>query len=222
MKGDLNLKDREYFTLLSTLCQELDRNGIRYFIFGGAAAQIEIASTITESGKRDFRKESGLEEHLRKTGDIDLFINCPIDQLIPLFNHICAYLSSRHPNIPCAADQNAIRFGKATANYATLPTELKGFENQLDDILCDVQERPISAGNKTYHFSIESPEYNIAAKLTGNKIKPKDVFDIRHLVYVLSQKGKGIDEMKLKKILQNIGKPTAFDTYKNIASSQEG
>ncbi len=74
-----------------------------------------------------------------------------------------------------------------------------------------------------YGIVLESPEYNIAAKLTGNTIKTKDEFDIVHLSQVMQETGTPINEAELRQILQRLNKPEAFRTYQRImAAYREG
>ena len=55
MKGEYNIQDRELFQALKILSEALDEQNVSYFIFGGIAAQAQIASMETESGRKDIK-----------------------------------------------------------------------------------------------------------------------------------------------------------------------
>ncbi len=133
MKGDLTIKDAEYFGLLTQLVKEFEQNGMQYFIFGGGGVQIAIGSALT-SGQKDFMKEPTLDAHLRRTADIDAFVNAPAEQLMPTLQELCYVLSRRHPNRPCGLQANSFTFGKAVVNYVNEPAGLKGFVNEVQRI----------------------------------------------------------------------------------------
>lgn len=222
MKGDLTIKHAEYFTLLTELVRDLDSGNMPYFIFGGGGVQVAIGSALTK-GTRDFTKEPALDLHLRKTSDIDIYIDAPSEQLIPALQELCFALSKSHPTLNCDLQSDSLTFGRAVVNYVTNPEDLKGFSHEVQRIFESSANSRLRKGNKEYNITLESPEYNLAAKLTGNKIKTKDEFDIGHLTLVLQQTGRSIKEEELKQILQRLNKPEAFETYKRIiAAYREG
>jgi len=214
MKGELTIKDHEYFEPLVAITQELDQAGIPYCIFGGGAVQIAMASLLTK-GKTDMRKEPSLDEHLRKTGDIDILIDAPQDTLVAKLNELCEAYQDKHPRL----EPGSLHFGKTVINYPTDPSDLKGFKDEIPRIFKTAQRTLLKRGNQVYNITIESPEYIIAAKLTGDSIKPKDEFDILHLSTVAEKSGKLINVKELKYILSRLGNPEKFDAYQRIINA---
>lgn len=221
MKGELTIKDPEYFTLLTELIMDLSQDSISYFIFGGSGVQISIADLLTKHGKSDFKKQSTLDEHLRRTGDIDIYIQEETVELTKRLNQLCYTLQHKYKTNP-VLEIGSLKMGKATVNYVNTPKELKGFEDQVARIFEEARTAALRSGNKKYELVVESPEYAIAAKLTGHHIEPKDKFDIVHLSAISKLSGKPIDTNKLKEILNALGKPEAYHAYLALTATREG
>jgi hypothetical protein len=168
---------------------------------------------LTQDGTEDFRKHPRLEGILRKTGDIDLYIDdVEKTNLIPVLNRVTEYFHATQ-------QPNSLQIGKTVINYITEPQGLYGFTNEIENMLHDIRWAKLRAGNQTYSIAIAPPEYFIAAKLTGNKIKYKDQYDITILSQIAKETGQPIQEEQLYAILLRLGKPGSIATYREISSS---
>lgn len=183
MRGKYNIQDDELFQALKLVSEALQ--DAEYFIFGGVGTQIYVASLETDNGRKDVKTVD--ENQLRRTGDIDMYI--ADENAVVLFNELAAmYPDVRIVNMP-----NAVKIGPVQVNYANTPEELKGFEENALEMLATRETRTIRKGNCELEVDLESMEYLIAAKLSGNRVQAKDVHDVSVLVQGCKKAGVDVD-----------------------------
>jgi hypothetical protein len=198
MKGGLTIYDREYETALNILHGELECRGIRYAVIGGGSVQIHIAAEIED--------HIAHKKMLRKTGDIDIVIDAPLEEQVLLFNELVqgGYAS--------ANEMGSAQFGRVVVNYIA-PEEVKGFGGIEEELIfSETEYRQLPHGGD---ICVTKPEQTIAAKLTGS-YKLKDVTDIKRLLVVFKDR---IDEAKLIRFLELLGKPEKFETYRSLLTT---
>ncbi len=202
MKGDYNIQDRELFQALKILSEALDEQNVSYFIFGGVAAQAQIASMETESGRKDIKTVDS--DKLRKTGDIDMYI---ADENAILFFNELAALNPQHRIVN---KPSYVEIGPIMVNYVTEPFELKGFEELVSEQLIRREELCLRRGNTNIRLEVSPIEYLIAAKLSGNSIQVKDEKDIHFLVEASKKAKNPINQEVIRDLLKSMNKEDRY------------
>ncbi|HLC75164.1 MAG TPA: hypothetical protein VJH88_04905 [Candidatus Nanoarchaeia archaeon] len=116
MKGDYTILDQPYRNAMTLVCGEFDRRGVEYAVIGGGAVQIQIVNAIEEPEK--------LTDLLRRTGDIDIVVDAPIEEMVLMFNELAS--EGRASN----SIKGKPRVGNVSINYL-VPGELKGVDHKL-------------------------------------------------------------------------------------------
>ncbi len=210
MKGNYNIKDDELFQALKLLSEALQDK--EYFIFGGVGTQAHVASLETGNGKQDVKAVD--DAHLRRTGDIDMYI--ADDNAIVLFNELAAlYPQHRIVNKP-----SSVKIGPIRVNYITNPAELKGFENTALDKLAAREAVTIRKGNCEIQLDVESIEYLIAAKLSGNKVQAKDLHDVTAIVEASRAAGRPIEQDVVKDLLRKLNSEDRYQILEQILTQE--
>lgn len=210
MKGKYNIKDDELFQALKLVSEALqDRE---YFIFGGVGTQAHVASLETDNGRQDVKTVD--DEHLRRTGDIDMYI--ADDNAIVIFNELAAM----YPNVRIVNMPNAVKIGSVMVNYVTSPAELKGFENTALDKLAAREAVTIRKGNCEIQIDVESIEHLIAAKLSGNKVQAKDAHDVTVLVQGSRNANIPVNYENIRELLRESGSEDRYRILEQVLSEE--
>jgi len=196
MKGKYTILDREYQHAMIIFTRELTQKSIDYTVIGGGAVQIHIANAT--------KNPEALHSKLRKTGDIDIVVDAPLEEMILLFNELTSQgeASNREPG--------RAFIGPVSVNY--LPEGyLHGFDHQF--ALSETELKNL----RGTQVKVQVPEVCIAAKLTGS-FKNKDITDIRALHREL---GENLDESKIRHALSLLGKEEKMDVYHGLTRNDQ-
>jgi len=163
MKGNYRITDKECLKILYIINKILTEEEIPYAIVGGMGIQAILAS------KR-------LEHLLRTSGDIDLAIDAELSDITRAFNNI----SLNYPELKVRHDyrRQHVLINNLGIDYVTNPDKLKEMENIFKKAIKEAEEIKV----RNISVKIESPEYLIAAKLTGKKLRETDKEDILNLL----------------------------------------
>lgn len=212
MKGDYNIQDRELFEALKILSEALEERNIPYFIFGGVAAQSQIASIETESGRKDIKAVDTAK--FRRTGDIDMYI--ADENALLFFNELAAM----NPQYRIVNMPGSVKIGQIRVNYVTEPSELKGFKDVVENQLEDRETVYIRKGTTSLAITVSPIEYLIAAKLSGNKVQAKDLEDITRVIDASRKAGRQINQNAVKDLLARLQSEDRYHILEQILTQE--
>ena len=203
MKGNKTLRDPEVYGVLAALDEEFIDKSIRYAIIGGLGVQIHLAGMLGKEGKYPVNKCPGLEDLLRRTGDVDVIVR-PTEEIsmCTFFN----YFSALYPHFKVFNGTDHALVAGLVINYLDSPQKLKGFGYLFSTILDKSESVLVSFGNKTTAFSVQAKEYLIAAKLSGDRLKPKDSIDVQALLKAAHEVGRPLNYEIITRVLQEVNK----------------
>ena len=182
--------------MLAALGRAFEEEGLPFAIAGGMGVQALLAN-------------AGLEHLLRRTGDVDVLVNGEDARVVRALNH----LSAAEPRLTVIQNPNAknARVGPMDVDWINEPSRLRGMETQWAPSIEHarvVQVRGLSV-------PVQQPEVLIAAKLTGQKIRPQDELDIAGVL----QSGISLDEARLKDLVSHSTHPDPFVVYLAIKAT---
>lgn len=180
--------------MLDALKHAFEAEGLPFAIAGGMGVQALLA-------------DAGLEHLLRRTGDVDVLVNGEDSRVVRALNDLAA-TTRRLSVIQNPAAKNA-RVGPMSVDWINEPSRLRGMEAAWApsiDHARVVQVRRLA-------LPVQEPEVLVAAKLTGQKVRPQDELDISGVV----QSGAPLDEGRLRGLLS--ARPDRFDIYLAIKSA---
>jgi hypothetical protein len=194
VRGHYRIVDAPCLSVLAAVVETLGHEQAPFAVAGGMGVQALLAS------KR-------LEHLLRRTGDVDLLIACDDATVVRLFNEIAA----AHPGLGVVQNPAAknVRVGAMNVDWINDASRLRGMEDAwLGSIehACIVTVRGLEV-------PVQEPEVLLAAKLTGQKVRSQDEFDIAGLVWSRI----AIDEARLRQLVR--ARPERFDVYLAIKAS---
>ncbi len=207
------LANRDYFDLLGSISEQLDRSEINYALVGGTGVQARIANIVFEAKKEDILT-ARLELLFRGTKDFDLAATSNEEQFIRFFNEFQAL----NPNATLGSQgkrkQRQITYrGSKTPmevflNYEVGPQDFTGLDDSFYyDCVNHAELLRLKNGNKSIRVYVARPEHLITSKLT--RYDPKDILDIGNLLKVMQiygQKAGKLDSHLIKTYLEKADK----------------
>ncbi len=159
MRGRFRIVDPECLDVVGALRQAFEAEGVRYALVGGIGVQAWLASR-------------GLDHLLRCTGDVDVAVHAEDARVVRALNSLAA----THPRLPVVQNVEArnARVGKMNVDYVNEPSRLRGMEAHFYSAIDEAPELEV----RRVRLRVEAPEFLVAAKLTGHKIRPQDELDI--------------------------------------------
>lgn len=191
MRGAYRIIDPECMRVLSALTSAFEHAELPFAIAGGMGVQALLAS------KR-------LDHLLRRTGDIDVVVLADDAAIVHALNELAA----THPDLRVVqnpAAKNA-RVGPMNIDWINEATRVKG----LESVFRASVDPPLRVRVRSTEIPVQDPLVLLAAKLTGQKVRPQDELDIAGVI----RSGTPIDEERLRDLVS--GKAGRFDVYSAI------
>ncbi len=145
--------------------------------------------------------EAGLDHLLRRTGDVDILVDGEEARVVRALNQLAA-VNENLEVVQNPAAKNA-RVGPLNVDWINEPSRLRGMEAAWAPSI----ERARIARVRRVEVPVQEPEVLVAAKLTGQKVRPQDELDIAGVI----QSGIELDEVRLRQLLA--GRPERFDIF---------
>ena len=178
MRGRLRIVDPACLAVLHALRDAFADEGLSFAIAGGMGVQALVA-------------EAGLDHLLRATGDADIVVNGDDARIVRALNHLAA----THPELSVVqnpAAKNA-RVGPLNIDWINDASRLRGME----DAFVPSIELARIVRVRAVELPVQDPEVLVAAKLTGQKVRPQDELDIAAVL----ESGVPLDEIRLRKLV---------------------
>lgn len=196
MRGAYRIVDPACLEVLDALSRAFVDEGLPFAVAGGMGVQALLAA-------------SGLEHLLRRSGDIDVVVAAGDAEVVRALN----VLAASHPGLTVVqnpAAKNA-RVGPMNVDWINEPTRLRGLEHVWRSSI----EHARVVQVRRLDVPVQEPEILVAAKLTGQKVRPQDEVDIAGVI----QSGTPIDEQRLAELVA--ARPGRFDVYVAIKAAVE-
>lgn len=188
MLGRYRIVDPDCLEVLRALRDAFDEEGLPFAIAGGMAVQALLA-------------EAGLDHMLRTTGDIDVVVKGDDARVVRALNRLAANESLRVVQNPAA--RNA-RVGPMNVDWINEPSRLRGMEEAWEPSIDHARVVRV----RRMELPVQQPEVLVAAKLTGQKVRPQDELDIAGVV----QSGVALDEARLRELVER-HRPERFEVF---------
>ncbi|MBI4704491.1 MAG: hypothetical protein HY744_25595 [Deltaproteobacteria bacterium] len=191
MRGRFRIVDPVCLAVIKALADAFDEEGLPFAIAGGMGAQALLAA-------------AGLEHLLRATGDVDVVVNGEDARIVRALNRLAA----DHPDL-CVVQNPAAknaRVGPLNVDWINEPSRLRGMEHALAASV----ERARVVRVRQIDLPVQEPEVLIAAKLTGQKVRPQDELDIAGVL----QSGVMLDEVRLQDLVA--ARPSRFEVFVEV------
>jgi hypothetical protein len=147
---------------------------------------------------------AGLDHLLRSTGDVDVVVDGDDARVVRAFNRLAA----AHRELPVVqnpAAKNA-RVGPMNVDWINEPSRLRGMEHAWAGSI--EHARVVRVGQ--LEIPVQEPEVLVAAKLTGQKVRPQDELDIAGVL----QSGVEFDVARLRELVR--ARPERLETFDAI------
>lgn len=191
MRGRLRIIDAACLDVLSAVRDAFDDEQLPFAIAGGMGVQALLAA-------------AGLDHLLRATGDADIVIDGEDARIVRALNRL-AQSHSELSVVQNPAAKNA-RVGPLSVDWINEPSRLRGMEDAL--ITSIARARFVRV--RQVELPIQQPEVLVAAKLTGQKVRPQDELDIAGVL----ESGIALDEVRLRELVG--ARPERFEVYETI------
>jgi len=191
VRGRFRIVDPICLDVIRALRDAFDEEGLPFAIAGGMGAQALLA-------------EAGLEHLLRATGDVDVVVNADDARIVRALNRLAA----DHQELTVVqnpAAKNA-RVGPLNVDWINEPSRLRGME----DALAVSVERARVVRVRQLELPVQEPEVLVAAKLTGQRVRPQDELDVAGVL----QSDVALDEVRLRELLA--ARPDRFEVLVEI------
>lgn len=188
VRGAYRLVDAPGLDVVSALIEAFGDEGLPFAIAGGMGVQALLAS-------------AGLEHLLRRTGDVGVIVAADDASVVRALN-VLASSHSRLAVVQNPAARNA-RVGPMSVDWINEPSRLKGLEHEWRGSI----DRARFVRVRRLELPVQEPEVLLAAKLTGQKVRPQDELDIAGVI----QSGTPIDEARLRSFVS--ARPGRWATY---------
>jgi hypothetical protein len=188
VRGRYRIIDAACLDVLRRLRDAFEEEGLPFAIAGGMGVQALLAA-------------AGLEHLLRTTGDVDVVVRGDDERIVRALNRLAA----SHPTLSVVqnpAARNA-RVGPMNVDWINEPSRLRGMEAAWDP---SIDGGPV-VRVRHVDLPVQKPEVIVAAKLTGQKVRPQDELDIAGVL----QSGTPLDEGLLERLVA--ARPERFDVF---------
>ena len=194
MRGAYRIVDPACLDVMAALSRTLVGEEIPFAVAGGMGVQALLAS-------------SGLEHLLRRSGDIDVLVAADDASVVHALNVLAA--SHPEPVVVQNPDAKNARVGPMNVDWINEPTKLRGLEHVWRASI----DRARVVRVRRLDVPVQEPEILLAAKLTGQKMRPQDEVDVAGVI----QSGTPIDEPRLAALLAS--RPDRLDAYLAIKAA---
>ncbi|MBI4819459.1 MAG: hypothetical protein HY791_24520 [Deltaproteobacteria bacterium] len=163
MRGRFRITDPACLEVLRALSDVFGEDDIGFAVAGGMGVQALIAA-------------AGLDHLLRATGDIDLVVSADDVRIVRALNQLAA----DRPELTVVqnpAAKNA-RVGALNVDWINEPSRARGIEQAWAH---SVENARVVRVRKL-DIPVQEPEVLLAAKLTGQKVRPQDQLDLAAVV----------------------------------------
>ena len=160
-----------------------------FALAGGMAVQALLAA-------------AGLDHLLRTTGDVDVVINGEDSRIVRALNHLAAAHGHELTVVQNPGAKNA-RVGPLNVDWINEPSRLRGMEQAWAP---SIEGAPVVRVRQV-DLPVQQPEVLVAAKLTGQKVRPQDELDIAGVL----QSGVVLDEARLQDLMS--ARPERFEVF---------
>ncbi len=188
MRGRLRIVDRECLDVLAALRTAFEDENLPFAIAGGIGVQALLAS-------------ADLEHLLRRTGDVDVLVDGDDARIVRALNRLAA-VHERLPVIQNPGAKNA-RVGPMNVDWINEPSRLRGMETAWVASI----ERARVVQVRGLSVPVQQPEVLVAAKLTGQKVRPQDELDIAGVL----QSGVELEEARVRELVA--ARPERFQIF---------
>ncbi|MBI2377062.1 MAG: hypothetical protein HYV07_23885 [Deltaproteobacteria bacterium] len=197
MRGRFRIVDRECLDILRALRDTFDDEGIPFALAGGMGVQAFVAS-------------AGLDHLLRSTGDLDVVIDADDTRIVKALN----VLASSRPGLTIVqnpAAKNA-RVGALNLDWINDPARVRGMEQAWAR---SIQEAHVVRVRRL-ELPIQEPHVLVAAKLTGQRLRPQDELDVAAML----QSGVVLDASRVKDLIA--ARPERFELFEALRARLGG
>jgi hypothetical protein len=188
VRGRLRIVDPACLEVLGALDAAFEEEGLTYAVAGGMGVQALLA-------------EGGLDHLLRRTGDVDVVVNGGDTRVVRALNRLAA-AHQRLGVVQNPVAKNA-RVGPMNVDWINEPSRLRGMEAAFVPSI----DHAHLAHVRGLELPIQEPEFLVAAKLTGQKIRPQDELDVAGVI----QSGVGFDSDRVKELVRS--HPGRFEAF---------
>jgi hypothetical protein len=192
VRGRYRIVDAECLNVLKAVRDAFDDEHLRFAIAGGMGVQALLAA-------------AGLDHLLRTTGDADIVVDGDDARIVRALNRVAAEHADWLSVVQNPTARNA-RVGPLNIDWINEPSRLRGME---DAFLPSIEHGPIVRIGAV-ELPVQQPEVLVAAKLTGQKVRPQDELDIAGVL----QSGVSLDEARVRGLTAT--RPGRFDVYVTI------
>lgn len=151
-----------------------------------------------------------LDHLLRRTGDIDVVVIAEDAFIVRALNDLAAV----NPTLRVVQNPSAknARVGPMNVDWINEASRVKG----LEGVFRGSVDPALRVRVRSIEIPVQNPVVLLAAKLTGQKVRPQDELDIAGVI----QSGTPIDEERLRELVAT--KSGRFEVYAGIKADLEG
>jgi hypothetical protein len=189
VRGRYRIIDTECLNVLKAVRDAFDDENLRFALAGGMGVQALLAA-------------AGLDHLLRTTGDADIIVDGDDARIVRALNRLAADHADRLSVVQNPSARNA-RIGPMNIDWINEPSRLRGMEEAF---LPSIDHGPIVRVGAVA-LPVQQPEVLVAAKLTGQKVRPQDELDIAGVL----QSGVPLDESRVRELTAT--RPGRFEVY---------
>jgi hypothetical protein len=191
MHGRYRIVDSACLDVLRALGEAFESEAVPFALAGGMGVQALLAS-------------AGLDHLLRPTGDLDIVVHAEDAVVVRALNGLAA----AHEELSVVqnpAAKNA-RVGPLNVDWINEPSKVRGMEEAWARSV----ERARVVRVRRLEVPVQQPEVLVAAKLTGQKVRPQDELDIA----AVFQSGTPIDAEQVRTFVA--ARPERFEVFEEI------
>jgi hypothetical protein len=192
VRGRFRIVDAACLEVIRALRDAFEEEGLPFALAGGMGVQALLAA-------------AGLDHLLRQTGDVDVVVAGEDARVVRALNRVAA---SRRPRLKVVQNPGArnARVGLLNVDWINEPSSLRGLEDAWP---LSIERGPVVRIGQL-EVSVQQPEVLVAAKLTGQKVRPQDELDIAGVL----QSGVALDATLLENLL--VAWPERFQHFLSI------
>lgn len=188
VRGRFRIVDPVCLDVLQALRDAFDAEGLPFALAGGMGVQALLGG-------------AGLDHLLRATGNVEIVVNGEDARIVRALNRLAA-LRPGLTVVQNPAAKNA-RVGPLNVDWINEPSRLRGMEGAWAR---SVERGPV-VRVRGVALTVQQPEVLVAAKLTGQKVRPQDELDVAGVL----QAGVVLDEALLRNLVA--ARPERFEVF---------